>query len=437
MNKFFRKRLKKLDVHTLEILVKGSSSMLVRVLGVLARLLASVFLGRILGAEGLGAINIVNQVVTVVMVFSMLGMDNVLIKQISIATSQNDDDKIYNSVYSAQIINGLAALVLSILGILTSKYLSNNIFKIQELYIPFIIVFSVLIPQTLGRVLIASLNGLRRVWESNFFKESLTSIIVCIGLVIYWILDVEFSLTSVIFLYFLGRLVTFVGTRLYWKKCFKSKSEVKSFDNSMIPQALPLLFVAATSNIMASADVIMLGWLSNAKETGLYTIATRLALFILFFQQAANSAISPKIAALFAKNELDGINLMVKRVTKGLILIGVLFSVIFIFAGKIILSMWGTEFIAAYSVLIVLGISQVINTSTGCSGVILVMCGYSKIHSYISGICVLINLVLNYILIINLGAIGAALATGITIIFESILKIFFAKKYTGISTFPI
>ena len=99
------------------------------------------------------------------------------------------------------------------------------------------------------------------------------------------------------------------------------------------------------------------------------------------------------------------------------------------------LNLWGQEFVSAYSILIVLAIGQFVNISTGSCCLLLVMTGHEKIHSYISFCSLLMNVVLNIVLIIRFGALGAAIATATTVIFENFFKLILAKRKTSISLF--
>ena len=64
------------------------------------------------------------------------------------------------------------------------------------------------------------------------------------------------------------------------------------------------------------------------------------------------------------------------------------------------------------------------------------MCGFEKVHGYISIVFMLLNLLLNYFLITLYGAIGAAVATTTTITFANITKLIFVKQKIGILTIP-
>ena len=67
---------------------------------------------------------------------------------------------------------------------------------------------------------------------------------------------------------------------------------------------------------------------------------------------------------------------------------------------------------------------------------LLVMCGHEKVHGWISLTMLLVNISLNVIMIINFGAIGAAIATAFTVILDNSAKVFFARKKIGILTLP-
>ena len=435
MTNFFN-RLKNLDVHFKEVLLQSSSTIIIQIVGISARLVTSIIIGRILGASGLGEVNLINQIITIVMVLSMFGMDHVLVKKIAIGNSNNDSIIIGNSIYTALILNVFISILITVIGVYGSSFIAS-FFNNSELEIPLIISFIVIVPQTISSVFISGINGYRKIWQSRFLKDFLTSLIVLIGIGFYFFLNIEISLISIIFLYALGRIVTFFITTIYWKKLYNPIYKKSFFDRTMLSMAVPLLFVSSTTLLSSSVDVLMLGWLSDSSKVGLYTVASRLVLFIAFFLQITNAAISPKLANFFDKNQLKEMNILVKQVTLWLFIIGFVSMLFFVCFGSAILELWGYEFSAAYICLIILSVGQFINISTGCSGVLLIMGGHEKIFSYISGAFLLLNIILNYLLITKYNEVGAAIATAGTIIGENIIRVVIAKQKTGVLTIPV
>lgn len=437
MINFIKEKLLGLDSHTKEVIMKSSSSMLVRVTSMLVALLVSIFLGRTLGPDGVGIIGLSNRIATLLLVFSMFGMDNVIVKNIAIAFENKNWQEVRNNIFSAIRFNGLLALSITIIVLLFVDAIINQIFNEADLKIPFIIAISMLLPRTLSRIFAAGLKGFRKIWQSNLVNEALSLWVVGIGLIVFYQFNIEINVINVAILYALGSLFVTISIATFWKKSvFTNRGGKKNIIFSMLPMALPMLFVSATAIIASNADAIMLGWLSNTKEVGLYHIAAKIGYMSIFFLQISNSAISPKLATLYAEKNISDMNQMVQRVTGGLILIGLFTLALFFFFGGQILTLWGESFREAYWILLIVAIGQFINISTGCSGFLLIMCGQERLHGYISIIAVSVNLILNFILIPSYGAIGAAFATSITISLENILKVYFAYHKTGVLTFP-
>lgn len=432
-----RKALSRLDEHTLEVVAKSSSSMLVRMLGIAAALGVSVWLGRTLGASGLGIINLAQQVATLLLIVTMLGMDNVLIKRVAIGHENGDAQDIANSLRTASVICGLIATAATVLGILAAPWACRHIFHTEALKIPLIVTLAVLVPQTFSRIYAAALNGFRKVWQSNLVNEALSIWVVALGLVVLHLLHIRITVISAAVLYAAARLVVFLSIGTYKRMLFRYKGPRRMNARPMLKMAMPLLIASSAYIITANADGVMLGWLRSPREVGLYSVAAKVALLESFFLMVSNSAIGPKLAALYAQGRKQEMERMVQRVTGGLILIAMASLAFFILFGHPLLAIWGHDFSGAYLVLVVLGIGQFFNISTGCCGMILTMCGHERVVGYVSTSFVCVNLTLNYFLILRWGAVGAASATAITVAGDNLTKMMLARRKVGVLTLPL
>ena len=294
-----------------------------------------------------------------------------------------------------------------------------------------------MVPQSLSRIYAAGLKGFRKIWQSSLVDQTLSVWLVAIGLIVFAFFNVDINVNNVAVLYGIGSLAVSLAMGIYWNKLFKFEGSRRWIGKSMLRVAMPLLLVNATSVIASNADTIMLGVLSTTTEVGLYAVAARLALLTSFFLQVSNASIAPKLAALYADNKLAEMTQMVQRVTLGLIVIAIIAVAFFVFVGQYVLGLWGEQFTEAYSILIVLSIGQFFNIASGCAGMLLIMCGHEKIHGWISLSFVILNLLLNYFLIIHYGALGAAIATAITVAGENIVKVIYAKLKVGVLTLPV
>lgn len=426
----------KLDIHTKEVVKKSFASMIVKIFGMAAGLAISISLGRLLGPDGLGIVNLSLRIANILLVITMFGVSNVILKHVAIGFEQHDYLKIASYLKTSLIFNGLLAVSVSITGISVAPYFCTEIIKEPALQTPLIIIIAVLLPQTYSRIFASAVTGLHKIWQSNLVNETLSSWIVGFGLIVLYVANQDIDVDRIACLYAIARVAVTVSMYSYWKHLFNFKGKKQWVLRPILKMARPLLLVSSTSVIAANSDIVMLGWLSSSYQVGLYSVAAQISMLVVFFLQISNAAISPKLAALFADGRTKEMETMIHRVTGGLAIIALLTVSILAIGGKFILTFWGTEFTGAYWILLILTVGQVMNISTGCAGMLLMMTGLEKAHGYISFIFVSLNLILNLILIYAFGAIGAALATAITITGENITKVIVAKVKLGILTIP-
>lgn len=433
----FRQKIAGVDEHTRDVVVRSSASLLVRLIGIVATLAVSVTLGRALGPRGLGIISLSSQITTLLLAVTVLGMDTVLVKHVAIGYEKGDFQEVASSIHTAGRINGILAAVITILGVVWAQWLSLKVFHEPRLWIPLVIFIAALAPQTFSRIYAAGLSGVRKVWQSNLVNHALSMCVVGIGLLVLYSSHLPVNVITVAALYGVGRLAAFCFVAVYWKKSFPYKGPRQFIPRPMLTTALPLLVASTAYLISSSADGIMLGWLKTPYEVGLYSVAARLALMEILFLMASTSAIAPKLAHLYAERKLAELQQFVKRVSLGLVIVGAASLVVIITYGRPILSLWGHAFTHAYLLLVILGIGQFFSIATGCSGVLLSMCGHEKDIGYIAISSLVTNVILNYFLIQAWGAAGAAASTALTMLGANLAETILVKRRIGVSLIPL
>jgi len=430
------KPLKSLDEHTLEVVIKSSSSLIVKVIGMIAGFLLSIFLGRTLGADGLGVINLSNSLINIFLIIGMLGTRQIIVKDIAINLSNKNFEGISSTMKSAYKLNGGFTFVTSITLIFLTPLIVDFFFNDPRLKWPLTIGLLAATPQIFSTIWSSGLVGYRKIWQSNLVNKSLSIIITGIILVLLWLSNIEVTILNTAIAYAIGQVVVTAVMAFFWNKFstnFKTTTlEVRSLFNNSFP-----LLISSLSNVLISnADIILLGMFLDTTEVGLYAVASRIAMLSSFMLQITNAALSGNLASLYSQNKKDELQKMVGQVTKYLMLFAIIPLTLFFIFGYEILNLWGSEFKASYWVLIIIAIGQFFNIATGAAGQLLIMCGYHKQQSILTTSFMFINIVLNLILIKYYGTIGAALATAITIAGLNISRVIVAKKKTGILTIP-
>lgn len=173
-----------------------------------------------------------------------------------------------------------------------------------------------------------------------------------------------------------------------------------------------LLYQGATS-----LDRLMLGALASKTSVGRYGAAASIAQQVGGVSVAAVAVVVLPVLARLALNSRDYHHLrsFYRQTTKWMITIGVVMAMLSLILKRFLLGLYGAEFGEATSVLVVLIVGQLAFVMVGPSGELLQMGGHEKLDLKNTAAMLLLNLVLNTVLIPSFGALGAALATVLSI----------------------
>lgn len=409
---------------------------MVKLVGMVMGLAISIYLGRILGPDDFGVFNLANRILTILVTICLLGVPRALVKEIAIADNKGNFKRAAKFINTSYILNGAVAIVIVSLMLALSRWIVNDIFEEPKLYIPLILGLLAVIPKVYSLLFSSGLVGFRKIWQSNLVDNALIFFIIGASLAILWFFDVTTNLNTVALVYSSSALIIAIIFGVYWKSVYKYQSKFFFAGKELLKTSLPLFYITVATIISANIDGIILGAFVGTKEVGLYAVALRLAMLNSFILVVMNGTVAPKVAALYASDKIQELDLMINRTNILLTVLAALNLLIFIFVGRFILSFWGSEFTVAYPILMILSVAQFINITTGNAGTLLIMCGKEKLHSFVSIVAVILNIVLNVLLIKIYGIYGAAIATGMVVIFENVFKLYLAKKHLGILTLP-
>lgn len=210
-----------------------------------------------------------------------------------------------------------------------------------------------------------------------------------------------------------------VMAALLWlgKSEIRSASEVPPrYEIRTWAQAVvPLTLVAGMMLINNQADLLILGLVRTAKETGVYRVAVQVANLVALTLTAANLFIAPRIAERYAKADIRGLQRMLEISTATTFSCALAVAVVFWALGRWIMStVFGTSYSSGYLPLAILCLAQLVNVGAGSVATALNMTGHERDAMRAAGLSALANIAMNVVLIPQYGMVGAATATAIT-----------------------
>jgi len=184
----------------------------------------------------------------------------------------------------------------------------------------------------------------------------------------------------------------------------------RSTARQLLVYSLPMMLVSMSFLVATRTDRLMLGALATTESVGVYNVAATVSLQFSVVISSLIAIFKPIIADVDENRdpgrvpELYGV--VAKWATYGTL---ALFVVVALYSGRI-LSVFGPEFTAARDVLSVLPLMYVAGAVFGPCGALLAMTGRERIEVVNGVALVVLNLVGNYLLIPEYGALGAAAA---------------------------
>lgn len=199
-----------------------------------------------------------------------------------------------------------------------------------------------------------------------------------------------------------------------------------------------LLFVMLLAQqIFNNIDITMLGLMKGDYEVGLYTTATKATNVITQTGAAITWVFMPQLAIHFQNSNETELNAVVRKMYNAYmtLILPCLVGAMSI-ARQIILIIGGSEYLGATSCLQLLLLGQVISSTSGFIGnLILLPSGREKDNLIGCIIIALIDLVANYFIIPAYGAAGASFTTMASLIVSIPLNIYFCDKRVDLKQF--
>lgn len=409
----------------MELLKKGGIAFFLRILGFLAGYLFVYYTVLYFGAEAQGRISLSFSFLMIASLICILGADVNFVKLFAIENNFQNAKGLFVKSYPFFIGT---SLLISIVLFFNSHWISINIFKDAELD-PFLkwtapsIVF-----YTLMLINASVFRGLRLNTLYVFLFNS-GRFIFALAFLSFFLFIWTRDPVVVAIAHTASVAVLFFISLWYLRKHLSPLSKQTSYRvASFIKDSFPMFLSASMIVLLGWADTIILGIYETSSTVGMYSVALKIATVVSFSLQAVDSILAPKLSHAFHSNN----NVLFKKLIRFSTLINAIFSIVtvlgIIIFKDFILNIFGPEFIAASTALVILCIGQLFNSVVGPMGSIFQMTGYQKIFQNILIVAFVINLVLNLMLIQQYGINGVAFATAFSLIFSKIASAFYVKK---------
>ena len=415
-------------------IAKGAGIVLLGlILGFGFKYVFQILIARNLGPRLFGLFVLGDGIFKVSVMIAQIGLPYAIVRYVALFQGQNDDRHTKGIIISAIRLSVISSLVLTLLIIIFSKTIAENIFHNIELT-NVLRIFALAIPITiLTTMFVHSTQGFKIMKYKVIVREIIEPLGRLILVVIMFYLS--FKLYGVLFASLLSLIFGMLLSFHYLKKAFPQITRKKVqpiYDTKKILSfSWPLFFAQFFGHVLLWTDVFLLGLFRSAGEVGIYGAAQKTALIGTIMIGAFNAIFGPIISDLYNRKELRNLNNYFKIVTKWIFTLNFPIFLIFIFFARLILGIFGSQYIHGTTCLIILCLGWLIHSSVGPVFQMNIMTGRPKLNLINTSSMFLLNIILNILLIPKYGIIGAALATSISIGLAStiaILQVYYFLK---------
>jgi O-antigen/teichoic acid export membrane protein len=387
---------------------------------------------RFLGPAEFGVLSLGLSVTGIARSLAVFGLPNTIQRFLS---GEGEDRR--SQIYGAILLIGGGIAALSATGLyIAAPWLSAGFFDEPTLAEPLRILSISVIVGVGAKLLRAVLQAQEEVQKIVVLDtvRSVGKVLVAL-LIFLWVRSAAGAAWAVVGAFALGAVVAghYVRHLRIHPSLWVSRTEVWR----VLEYSVPLVLVGFSYFLSQQADRLMLGWLSDAEEVGLYTVTSTLAMVMSVLHGSLISIFKPLVSEAYRNNLREEMRSAYLFVSKWVGAVNGAALLAFVGTGLWVLGIFGAEYAntTTYRVLVILSAMYFISTWVGPTGALLQMTDGHRVELVNTIIFVCSNIGLNYILIQYYGVLGAAMATFGSGVFRNVLQVGEIAYWHGFSPF--
>lgn len=393
-----------------------SSATLMLVLGSLgsvARLVEKIVIGRSLGPEAFGEVDISFAMMTIAATVALLGLRGGIPR---FMTRFEDPADVRGAWVAGSAIAVTFTAVITVVLFMNAERLAETFLDPsppREL----IVVFILTLPFVVGlELVVAGIRGRENTIYRTYARDLLYNGLR-LGLILV-LLFAGYSVVAIGFAYLVSAAVAFVAALWLFNRLFSITGPFNTHAREMVVFSLPLVLSSMVSVLLSEIDTVMIGYSLPSSQAGIYGAAWPLASGVGVIVSSFGFLFLPLVSRLDADGKRDEINRMYKVTTKWVFVVtfpAVLCLIVF--AKDYLAAVFGPGYTTGALALTILVLGSFTSASFGRCQATLEAFGHTRYIFVLNAFAAVLNTTLNAVLINGYGPVpalginGAAAAT--------------------------
>ena len=394
-----------------------------------------IYLARELGARLLGWNALGMGLYSLCKLIGQMGLPPAAVRYVAVYSSTERPERLRSFFWRAVLWTFAGTATLGTAVVLGRHWIAAGFFNDPQLA-PYLPLFAVLIPVgAVSAFLNQTLTGLKMVSRSTLITNFISFPFMMVSTVVA--LSVGLSLWGYVAAQVVAELLTLTLAAVSVWRANPAHPRFRDIPGEdLSPEvwwfALSMLGLAVLEFMSGQADRLIVGHYLEAKQVGIYAIASAAAGLNAMVLQAVNSIFAPTIANLHAQGEHVLLLRLFQTLTKWIIAFTLPLALLFILLAPTLMGIFGPDFQAGSLVLCIITLGQLVNSGTGSVGYLLLMSGNQKRLIRIQVVMATAILLANVILIPRLGITGAALVAASGMALANLAYLVIVRRTLGL-----
>jgi O-antigen/teichoic acid export membrane protein len=202
-----------------------------------------------------------------------------------------------------------------------------------------------------------------------------------------------------------------------------------------IMTALPILMVEGFYALLMYTDILVLQLFRPPDEVAVYYAAAKTLALVAFIHYSIAATTAHRFSSFHVAGDREGLARFLAQTIKWTFWPSLAATLVLLAFGKPILRLFGAEFAGGYYLMFILAVGLLARAAIGPIERLLNMLGEQRMCAMVHAGAFAINFTLCFILIPLFGAAGAAIATAVALVCESIWLFWVTKRRLGFHVF--
>ena len=410
-------------------------------LGLLMQFLTRIILARYGTQAEYGTFSLSLIVFNVCTVLAWIGLYEGTARYIAYLRGRGRFWNIRQVIRDAIVIPLISSLIVGFILFVAADFVATIIFHIEQLTVPFRVLSCGLPVITLINNACGIYRGYDRVGPQVLFQTVIVNTLFFVMSFIVVFFRLSFSIVFYVYVFsMIVSLVILVGYSLRHAKDVQperqSPERKDSLRRDLLLFSLPIMGTALLYSLMTSIDTLLLGYFATADQVGIYNASYTIAIMLTVFLGAFQMIFLPVVTGLFSREMVSEVGRVYFVTSKWLICLTFpLFLILMLFPEAVLGLLFGEGYIVGTWALRILATGYMVSNAFGLAAGVLVAKGKTKLHLLSAGISAAANALISYILIPQIGILGAAIAASVSFSALYIIDWIFVRRIVDLNYF--